>query len=610
MRVPVQTQQTVAAGNPFGDTSPNLQRANLGTAQALGSVAQDVGQLGQAAGNAMEQQAREERQASAKALHDAEQAKKRAEELQIADGLVDLQRRVGDDESKFLGRRGLDALRASGSTLDAFDKYVDEGSQRYTDPTQKLEFQVRAKQALLAARRSVETHTTREYAAGTAATYANLRDAAVRNAGTVDLSPAEMATAMAPVDQAADEFLPPELAKQAKTELRADMAEATIQRHLEAGNVDRAKEQLKLDRGLFAPKRASQLAAAVDRAGAGAEKDRVAGQIAGLVDTTAEAVRTEDGYVTEDELRKAVRPEGYEGQQRDQVEAEIRQRAQLEREKFKADGNKHRDNVNRSDLPGNKRAGESELWLEKYDPDFLLARQARKQAQYERRLARKDGTSTERTAAAKQQDADDEGYRYRVQRRVREDPTLTPEQIEVEYIADMKKRYGRNVAVSPPELERAGAFSVDFQQKVGTKEGAADKANGARVEKAVVAAIKRGLPKGGKVDPAALNDEVGRDMYLLQAKIEANGGKPLNELQWSEFEEQITAELTIDKPGRVYGTNAVNVGRAGQQPVYGPAAPPASSAPTTSATKRPTATGKNNEKYQLSEDGKSWELIK
>lgn len=618
MRVP--TLQAPRVGSTdLPSVSPQL-RAPDGAASALvGAVGRGMTKLGEAADNAIDSQqaavAKARREAAAlsetdKLLEQQERAQRRLRGASGSRARID-DAFDGIDTSKggFLASRGLKASEGSADIIDALEKDQQEIAATIADPEARARFAVKSREQLLAYRKQVEEHASKEFETAKAETMkARIGQAiGMASAGVPDFDAWHIISKQ--TESAIDELAPsPEVADAQKAAFRSENGFALVQGLLAQGRVDEAKQYVEQFRPDLA-KRYVDAKALVDRAGAGAEKDRVAGQIAGLVDTTAEAVRTPDGYVTEEELRKAVRPEGYEGQQRDQVEAEIRQRAQAERAKFKADGDKHRDNVNRSDLPGNARAGESELWLEKYDPDFLLARQARKQAQHDRWVARQNGTPTERTAAAKQQDADDEGYRYRVQRRVREDPTLTPEQIEVEYIADMKKKYGRNVAVSPAEIERAGAFAVDFQQKVGTKEGAADKANGARVEKAVVAAIKRGLPKGGKVDPAALNDEVGRDMYLLQAKIEANGGKPLNELQWSEFEEQITAELTIEKPGRVYGTNTVNVGRAGQQPVYGPEAP-ASPPPSASTTKRPTATGKNGEKYQLSEDGKSWEPIK
>jgi hypothetical protein len=602
MRVPVLKQQSVAARNPFGDTSPNLQQANLGTAQALGAVAQDVGQLGQSIGNVMEQQAREERQASAKALHDAEVAKRRAEELQVADGLVDLQRRVGDDESKFLGRKGLDAVRASGGTLDAFDKYVEEGAKRYTDPTQKLEFQVRAKQALLAARRSVESHTTREYAAGTATTFANLRDAAVRNAGSVDLSPAEMASALAPVDQAADEFFPAELAKTAKTELRADMAEAVIQRHLEAGNIEKAKAQLEADRSLFAPKRATQLGAAIDRANAGAEKDRVAGEVAKLVDTSAEAVRTPDGYVTEEALRKAVPVEGYEGQQRDQVEAEIRQRLQLERAKLKADGDKHRDNVNRADLQG-VRAGESEVWLEKYDPDFLLARQARKRAEF-RAWKASQGDAKGKAAEARLQKAVDQEFLNRLNAELINDPSTKPDDFLTTFIAE-KAKQGDDVMVSDVARARAGLDAAKAGKRADSTEGATERAVANRFERTLGAAFKQ---KGKPLDQKLLNERVGRALGLYRERLDAKG-KPLDEAELAGLEAEMLREVTVSEPGRFLGTNDVKK-KAIDALVTGtePSRPMPAGGVRLDA--RPTASGKNGERYRLSDDGKSWEIIK
>jgi len=547
MRVPVLTQQNVAAANPFGATSPMLTEADQSTSRSLQSAARIADTAGVVIGAGIEQRRLEQE----KALADAEREKKRASELLIADGLVDLQRKVGDDEAKFLGRKGLDALRASGSTLDAFDRYVEEGAQRYTDPTQQLEFKVRAKQALLAARRSVETHTTREYAAGTANTLANLHDAAVRNAGSVDLSPDEMSLAMAPVDQAADEFLPPEQATAAKRELRADMAEAVIRRHLEVGRVDQAKAQLEADRGLFAQKRAEQLSAAVARAGAGAEQDRLAGEISKLVDTTAEAVRSPDGYVTEEELRKAVRPEGYEGRQRDMVEAELRQRAQVERAKFKAEGDQHRDNVNRSDLPGNKRAGESELWLEKYDPDFLLARQARKRAEF-RAWKASQGDAKGRAAEARLQKAVDQEFLNRLGAELINNPGADPEEFLTTFIAE-KAKEGDDVTVSDVARARAGLDAAKSAKRAETAEGATERAVASRLERTLGAAFKQ---KGKPLDQKLLNERVGRALGLYRERLEAKG-KPLDESELAGIEAELLREVTVTEPGRFWGTNEV-----------------------------------------------------
>jgi len=586
MRVPVLQQQRVESSQ-LPSQAPYLRNPDTSLAELANGVGRGLTGLARQADNAQTA---------------ASKARQEALSLQEADKLLEQQERAqrrlkGDSKTKsegFLTLRGLRASEASADVVDGLEKDREEIARGISDPLAKQRFLVKSREQLLAFRGQVETHTSKEFQGARDATLKARMGQAVgmAEAGVTDFD-AWLAVSRQ-VEGEIDGLAPSaEAAEAVKVAFRADNAFALTRGLVAQGRIEDAVAYVRENRGALG-KNFPEASALVDRANAGAEKDRIAGEVSKLVDTSAEAVRTPDGYVTEEDLRKAVPVEGYEGSQRDQVEAELRQRVQLERDRFKADNNKHRDNVNRSDLPGNPRAGDSELWLEKYDPDFLLARQARKQAQYERWLARQNGTPAQRSAAAKQQADDDEAFRYRLKRRLTEDPNVNPADVEVEFIADMKKKYGRDVAISQPELERGGAMSADAQKRATSKDSAADKANGARVEKAVVAAIKRGLAKGEKVDPTALNDEVGRDLLRLEAKIEANGGKPLTEAQWSDFEEEITRELTIEKPGRIYGTNTVPIGRAGQQPVYGPPAPPP----------KLTATPKQVKSYVVSPDKK------
>lgn len=557
-------------------SAPNL----LSGSSALGTAVQQVG-------GAIEQQAGK---VEAKFQKEAREA----EAVIGADADLELDSRLEAVKAETFKLKGLSASEGRAKAVELAAKSRADVAATIKSEAERNRFLTRSATAVMAARRQIEHYVGSEYDAHRQGVVKATEESAIAKAQSGVLDPAEFSLIETNAIRTIRET---QRSEEEGTQRIADFQSRTAagytQGLLAQGRVSDAVQYVEKSRATLGA-RYPEAKALVDRANAGAEKDRLAGEVATLVDTSAEAVRTPDGYVTEEELRKAVPVEGYEGRQRDQVEAELRQRIQLERDRFKSDNNKHRDNVNRSDLPGNPRAGDSEVWLEKYDPDFLLARQARKQAQYERWLARQNGTPAQRSAAAKQQADDDKTFRYRLKRRLTEDPNVNPADVEVEFIADMKKKYGRDVAISQPELERGGAMSADAQKRATSKDSAADKANGARVEKAVVAAIKRGLAKGEKVDPTALNDEVGRDLLRLEARIEANGGKPLTETQWSDFEEEITRELTIEKPGRIYGTNTVPIGRAGQQPVYGPPAPPP----------KPTATPKQVKSYVVSPDKK------
>lgn len=592
-RVPMLNGPSIAP-QPVPTSAPSLRSAN----SAIGNAIQQVG-------GAVEQQA-------GKMEERFQKEAREAEAVIGADADLELDSRLEGVKSEMFKLKGLSASEGRAKAVEAAAKSRAEVAATIKSEAERNRFLVRSVTSVMAARRQIEHYVGSEYDAHRQGVLKATEESAIGKAESGVLDPAEFSLIeTSAIRTIRDTQRSEEEGTQRIADFQARLSAGYVTGLLAQGRHEEAAQYVEKTRATLGS-RYPEAKALVDRANAGAAKDRVAGQLAELVDSSAEAVRSSDGFVTEEELRKAVRPEGYEGHQREQLEAEIRRRVQLERAKFKAEGDKHRDNVNRSDLPGNKRAGESELWLEKYDPDFLLARQARKQAQYERWLSRQNGTPAQRSAAAKQQAEDDEAFRFRLKRRLTEDPNVSPVDVEVEFIAEMKKKFGRDVAISQPELERGGAMSADAQKRATSKDAAADKAAGARIERAIVAAIKRGLPSGGKVDPAALNDEVGRDLLLLEAKVEANGGKPLNELQWSEFEEEITRELTIDKPGRVYGTNTEKVGRAGQQPVYGPEAPPRAAVGTLTAPakKRPTITLKDGSKAQLSADGMSWEPIK
>lgn len=566
MRVPVLQQQRVES-SPLPSQAPYLRNPDTSLAELANGVGRGLTGLARQADNAQTA---------------ASKARQEALSLQEADKLLEQQERAqrrlkGDSKTKsegFLTLRGLRASEASADVVDGLEKDREEIARGISDPLAKQRFLVKSREQLLAFRGQVETHTSKEFQGARDATLKARMGQAVgmAEAGVTDFD-AWLAVSRQ-VEGEIDGLAPSaEAAEAVKVAFRADNAFALTRGLVAQGRIEDAVAYVRENRGTLG-KNFPEASALVDRANAGAEKDRIAGEVSKLVDTSAEAVRTPDGYVTEEDLRKAVPVEGYEGSQRDQVEAELRQRIQLERDRFKADNNKHRDNVDRSDLPGNPRAGDSELWLEKYDPDFLLQRAARKQAQYERWLARQNGTPAQRKKAEDDQRNDDLAFRYRLRAESTKNPNVDPRDVEVRFIAEKTKEYGRPVAISDPERELGGATVAEKQKQAATKEGQQAKADADRVEKVLTTAIKKTLGRGEKLDPAALNDEVGKDLVLLDERVRQNGGKPLDQKQWSDFEREITEDKMLNRPGRWYGTNEVNVGRAGQQPVYGPPAPP------------------------------------
>jgi len=560
VRVP--TLQAPRVGSTdLPSVSPQL-RAPDGAASALvGAVGRGMTKLGEAADNAIDSQqaavAKARREAAAlsetdKLLEQQERAQRRLRGASGSRARID-DAFDGIDTSKggFLASRGLKASEGSADIIDALEKDQQEIAATIADPEARARFAVKSREQLLAYRKQVEEHASKEFETAKAETMkARIGQAiGMASAGVPDFDAWHIISKQ--TESAIDELAPsPEVADAQKAAFRSENGFALVQGLLAQGRVDEAKQYVEQFRPDLA-KRYVDAKALVDRAGAGAEKDRVAGQIAGLVDTTAEAVRTPDGYVTEEELRKAVRPEGYEGQQRDQVEAEIRQRAQAERAKFKADGDKHRDNVNRSDLPGNARAGESELWLEKYDPDFLLARQARKRAEF-RAWKASQGDAKGKAAEAKLQKAVDQEFINRLATELINDPATKPDDFLTTFIAE-KAKEGDDVTVSDVARARAGLDAAKAGKKAETAEGVTERSAAARFEKTLGAAFKQ---KGKPLDQKLLNERVGRALSVYRDRVEAKG-KPLDEAELAGIEAELLREVTVTEPGRFWGTNEV-----------------------------------------------------
>ena len=337
-------------------SAPNL----LSGSSALGTAVQQVG-------GAIEQQAGK---VEAKFQKEAREA----EAVIGADADLELDSRLEAVKAETFKLKGLSASEGRAKAVEQAAKSRAEVAATIKSEAERNRFLTRSATAVMAARRQIEHYVGSEYDAHRQGVVKATEESAIAKAQSGVLDPAEFSLIETNAIRTIRET---QRSEEEGTQRIADFQSRTAagytQGLLAQGRVSDAVQYVEKSRATLGA-RHPEAKALVDRANAGAD--------AKLVDTTAEAVRTPDGYVTEEDLRKAVPVEGYEGSQRDQVEAELRQRIQLERDRFKADNNKHRDNVNRSDLPGNPRAGDSELWLEKYDPDFLLARQARKHAEF------------------------------------------------------------------------------------------------------------------------------------------------------------------------------------------------------------------------------------
>ena len=564
-------------------SAPNL----LSGSSALGTAVQQVG-------GAIEQQAGK---VEAKFQKEAREA----EAVIGADADLELDSRLEAVKAETFKLKGLSASEGRAKAVEQAAKSRAEVAATIKSEAERNRFLTRSATAVMAARRQIEHYVGSEYDAHRQGVVKATEESAIAKAQSGVLDPAEFSLIETNAIRTIRET---QRSEEEGTQRIADFQSRTAagytQGLLAQGRVSDAVQYVEKSRATLGA-RYPEAKALVDRANAGAEKDRIAGEVAKLVDTTAEAVRTPDGYVTEEDLRKAVPVEGYEGSQRDQVEAALRQRVQLEHARFKADGDKHRDNVNRSDLPGNPRAGDSELWLEKYDPDFLLARQARKRAEF-RAWKASQGDSKTKAAADKAQKSIDQEFLNRLSTELINDPTTKPDEFLTTFIAE-KAKEGDDVTVSDLARSKAGLDAAKAGKRADTAEGNTERQVAARLERTLGAAFKQ---KGKPLDQRLLNERVGRALGLYRERLEAKG-KPLDEAELAGLEAEMLREVTVSEPGRFWGTNDVKkkaidlIGAGGETPM------PAGSV---RADARPTATGKHGERYRLSDDGKSWEIIK
>ena len=553
MRVPTAEQQSVLPSNPFGSTAPQLQRPDFRPAQDIANLGKQVGGFTQAVGGAV---SRELAQGDADAINErnrvlkqndadlkaAEDARKRAKAALQAEALVELQRKADDETAGLFGREGFDAMRESGPTKDRLDKHLKDIGERFVDPMDRLEFDNLGNAALLSRRKSIEEYTTKQNLAGTKATLEGLRSEAVRGAASVDLTPQEMKASVGAVDATYDRILPPEAAAAAKTELRADMSEAMIQRRIQSGDIEGAKAILAGDESILGPKRSKALKGAVESA----EKDFTAKGVAAEVNGLADQVRDEHRIVTGKALRDAMPKLAEDDPRRQAFETALEKQSVLEDKRLKELLEVERNNAENAFGDNVALPDQTRKVLEKYDRRYLTALEDAEETRRERRRARREGTPAQRHAVDKQQAEDDEAFRYRLEKRLTEDPTVSPRDVLSEFVEE-KAKAGRRVTISEPERERAGATSAKYQKDAGSKESTTQRAWASKLE-AEIGPMAKPTKKGSREDPEITQTWVGEGLVQYRAALERNGGKPLDSKQEAELKASIIHQARSGKP--------------------------------------------------------------
>lgn len=587
-RVPVIDGPRVAL-RPVGQEAPNLQDFDNSYSAAGASIGRGLQNLGQGVDAGMQKQ-----QAA------ADKAKQEAAALDEANKLLEQQERAqrrlmggsgstariddafdGVDTSKggFMATKGLDASKSAADTIDALVKDQKEIAETISDPQARARFLVKSREQLLSFRKQVETHAAKQYGVATDETLKALQGQVIgmAKAGVPDLD------GWLKLKRRADEYIDtlsvsPDVAKAQRAAFDSVAAAGLVEGMVAQGRTEDAAKYVEENRATLAGKY-PEAKAIVDRANAGAEKDRAIAEGAELVNTTAESLLQEargrgEEFISEEDMKAAVKLDETDPAVRAEVahalELRIRQEADRKQKAIKAAEN----DANGSDVDGRPMKGETWNFLHKYDNDFLLAREARRQREAEHRKAMREGGPGKR-ASEKQQDEDDSAFMWRLRARLAKDPNTKLEDVQREFILEQKARTGRNVMVSTPAFEQGGYWSATAQKSDASKDGRDDKADGKRIEAAVIKAAELKLGKGQKVDPVAIDEEVGRDLILLDARVQANGGKPLTEDQWRVFEADIARGGKKQLPGQWWGAVEVDTGRIGQRPVFGPEAPPA-----------------------------------
>lgn len=497
----------------------------------------------------------------------------------------------------FLNTKGTEASAQSAELLQRLEKRRQELGATLND-RQRAGFLERSAAAYEGARGRIESHVGQQFRAAQVATADAAKQAYLDAVASGSADPVDLERQRVDVEKSVAALsLSPEDAAADVAKLRGDAAVGAISAALANDDVDTAAQQLEARRAELGT-RYPQVKHQVDVARKGRDQDVAQGEADKQVAAWADEVRSKDGFVAETDLRAKAKDVPADKQRffEHSLDRHVRNEAAKKEDAIKA----ARDVANRADLDRQQIPGAAYEFLRQHDPDFLLAREARKRAEFRAWKASQSDTRG-KAAEAKLQKAVDQEFLNLLGAELTNRPDADPEEFLIAFVAK-KAKEGDDVTVSDVARARASFDAAKAGQRAKTAEGATDRAVSSRLQATLEKQAKSEAK--GPVDQQKLNARVGAAMALYHAELERNGGKPLDESQLSKLEQQMVSDVRLDRT--FWGTKSA--GLLVDQPVYGPEAPP--KPPAAATTKRPTATGKNGEKYQLSEDGKSWEPIK
>lgn len=463
-----------------------------------------------------------------------------------------------DTATGFLSTRGLAAGQSSAKVLERLEKDRRELAESIADPEARVRFLQRSGEQMLGYRRQVLAHSAKEFEVARDATAKARAEQAIgqAEAGVPDFDSWRVLQRGVEADLRATARSPEE-ADARVAAFQSTSAAGMVKGLLAQGRVDEASAYVAESRATLAG-HYPEAKALVDRALAGATKDRNAAMAVRVVDAAVGDARGEDGYLDEGRLRAAVDIEGAKGEdERQALREELDRRVRGEKARLDADIRKERDNANRADLQRQPIPGATRTFLERHDPDFLLARDARRRAEYRQWKAEKDGTAREKAAAAAQQKAVDEEFLWTLKGRLVDDPNVSPDDVLRDFVVE-KARKGDAVTVSDVMQKHAGFEAKSVAQKAETKEGLAElrakAAFGGEMEKMFAA---EGKVKGKPLDQQQLKTRVNKALAAYDDAVRANGDKPLTPEQVKALGADLVSKVDVQQPGRWWGTNTV-----------------------------------------------------
>lgn len=509
-----------------------------------------------AAGNAIRQVGGAVEQAAGKLEESVQKAQREAEAVIGADADLELDARNEAVKSEAFKLKGLSASEGRAKAVEQLGKNRQEVAANIRSEAERKRFLIRSAAAVIAARRQVESHVGREFEVAREGATKATEDSAIAKAESGGLDPAEFTLVETNAIRTIRETQRSEAeGTQRIADFQSRVSAAFVSGLLAQGRVEDAAKYVEKSRSTLGGRyvEAKQL---VDRANAGAEKDRLIAEGAKLVDGTYDSLRQEgQEYVDPEKLKAAVKLDESDPTVRAEISAALERRIREEDARLKRDIGTNRDTVNRGDLTGDKgdKFGQSLVFLEKYDPDFLLARAARQRAEARAWKALQSGNARTRAAEAKAQREVDLQFRYRLEHALIDNPNAKPDDVLQSFIKE-RADAGDDVTVSATELERGGVSAAKASKRATTSEGAEERSAAKRFEDTFTRAVPR--KKGKPVDQVELNERVGKALYLFRQRTAAKG-KPLDEVELATIEAELLRDVEVEVPGRFYGTNTV-----------------------------------------------------